>query len=200
MRRVLAPGWLILLLYGCSFYSAEPLRLENLAQAPYHSEEESIYFIIRPMDLLEDTNEYFQADLIEEGFLPFHLLVLNRGNDRISLGRNRVSLALNGTSPLSPTPAKKVASELNTSKVSGLPIFLSIPALASAFWTDYNRSYDYQQKEFPDQIVVGPQEAVAGVVFFKLPEQVDSASGSQIAVRFRNLRTRTDQKVTLLFR
>ncbi len=200
MRRVLAPGWLILLLYGCSFYSAEPLRLENLAQAPYHSEEESIYFVVRPLDLLEDTNEYFQADLIEEGFLPFHLLILNRGNDRILLGRNRVSLALDGLSPLSPTPAKKVASELNTSKFSGLPIFLSIPALASAFWTDYNRSNDYQQKEFPDQIVVGPQEAVNGVVFFKPPERVDSSSGSQLAVRFQNLRTRTDQKVTLLFR
>ena len=96
MHRITACFGILILLAGCSLYNAVPLPRGELSRSPFRHNGQSVITIVQPLDLVEDTNEYFHADLLGEGILPFYVLILNAGNDRIRLTRDQILLAYKG--------------------------------------------------------------------------------------------------------
>lgn len=194
MRRLIASA-AVFLLAGCSLYTARPLSPKELFRSPFRNRDHSVVTIVQPLDMVEDTNEYFHADLLGEGILPFYVLILNAGGSPIRLNRDQIRLAYNGAGPLGPTPARVVAGKLATSKIAALK--LGMMGLGMAFLTDYNRVSDYLKKEFPPTVEIAPREGVDGVIFFQLDGPLRDAVGSRLRFRFINADTREDRAVEL---
>ena len=195
MRRITGCFGILILLAGCSLYNAFPLPRDELSRSPFRHNGQSVLTIVQPLDLVEDTNEYFHADLLGEGILPFYVLILNAGNDRIRLTRDQILLAYKGDEPLVPMSAGVVASKLASSKIAALK--LGTMGIAIALWTDYNRSHDYLKKEFPSIVEIAPHEGIDGVLFFQLNEPLRDALGSTLYFTFKNLDTLEDRTFNL---
>ncbi|MFQ5912252.1 MAG: hypothetical protein ACE5JS_03625 [Nitrospinota bacterium] len=196
MRRVTAYLGVLVFLAGCSFYNARPLPRGELSRSPFWNRDQSVLTVVQPLDLLEDTNEYFHADLMGEGILAFYVLIQNAGDDHIRLRRDDIRLAYHGDEPLAPTSAKLVASKVSSSKIAALRIGIMM-GLGVAFLTDYKRANDYSRKELPPTMEIAPHERVAGVVFFQLKEPPLDATGCTLQFRFRNLDTPEDRAINL---
>ncbi|MFQ5693828.1 MAG: hypothetical protein ACE5IM_12390 [Nitrospinota bacterium] len=195
MRWIIGSLAALTLVAGCSLYNARPLPRSELFRSPFRNTDESVIMIVQPLDMFEDTNEYFNADLLGEGILPFYVMILNAGDSPIRLNRSQIRLAYNGGRPLGPTPARAIAGKLASSKFGALR--MGMMGLWMAFRTDYERTSDYLKKELPLVVRIAPHEGVDGVVFFQLGQPVRDALGSKLRFRIRNEGTHEDRDIAL---
>lgn len=195
MRRCVVAILFVGLIAGCSLYKALPLPIDKLSRSPYRKANQSITVFVQPLDILEDTHEYFHADLMSDGILPFYLLFLNSGSNPIRLVRDEILLTFKGEVELKPILPSLVAYQTSSSKIGALK--LGTMGLAMAFRTDYERRRDFLKKTLPKVTEIPPDEGVDGVIFFQLAKPPQNAIGSHLQFTFQNISTEKFSKIEL---
>ena len=166
------------LLPGCAHYEARPFQIKQSAAArPQQRNESGLYVAVEDLTGDVESGEYFDRDLVEQGFAPvLVLLELERDSEgTFELRREDLVLCLRDGTRLTPAEPTDVAADVRYSHFRSFVGFLFlVPGFfvaSSVSNANTELTADYERKALESIRVNRNSPVFTGVVFFHIPKE-----------------------------
>lgn len=155
----------LLAVTGCASYSAAPVTLQSPDKYPAHKRDEGLSIGARVYDGTSETAEVLGED-VTESFTPVHLSLECAAKERFLINRGRMRLLCSDGTSLQPVSAATMYAEYKHD-VGGATFGGGAMGGASASEANDAMKTDWTEKEFTNQLILGPNQRLGGFVYFR---------------------------------
>ena len=168
--------FIIITFFSCASYKPAPLTNLQPEFAPYAETVDAVTLACKALSR-EDCKRYFDRDIIDKGFQPVQMTIINNSDNYLLFSTQGVSLPVCSPQEVAEKCHTSTAGRATAYGVAGLIVWpLLIPAVVDGVGSSQANTKldsDFNQKGI-DQTVINPYSTHNGIIFFTKDDYQDS--------------------------
>lgn len=188
----------LIALTGCSTYKVRPMPQMKAVEAPSRASLYGIDFGAKAFSESAEVKATFNYNMLDQGFLPVHLVVNNTSSNEIELVRARIEFETSGGERLEPVAADAASTGEGRNAMAEAIFFFGIFSYDNANKFNADLQRDWAEKGMGEVHLIRPGRTMSKFLYFQVGADF-SPSGARLRVPFERGSTLRRESVILRF-